>query len=113
MRGGERTACNTALSSRRRRNVCARRRLRSGVCRHASKLWRVACTLTRMRIKGRTLAMIESARGALSELVQLSAGMSGLFLTGLTRLRVVVSAACVLTWLALAAAGFHPTFELA
>lgn len=66
-----------------------------------------------MRIKGRTPAVVESARNTLSVLVQLSAGMSGLFLTGLTRLRVGVSAASVLVWLVLAASGFHPSLELA
>jgi phospholipid methyltransferase len=75
--------------------------------------WRIACTLARMRIKGRALAVVESARNSLSVVVQLSAGMSGLFLTRLTRLRVGVSAASVLVWLALAAAGFHPSLELA
>lgn len=77
------------------------------------RVWRIACTLARMRIKGRTATVVESARNTLSMLVQLSAGMSGLFLTGLTRLRVGVSAASVLVWLALAAAGFHPSLELA
>src|SRR5690349_3696511 len=77
------------------------------------RVWRIACTLARMRIKGRTATVVESARNTLSVLVQLSAGMSGLFLTGLTRLRVGVSAASVLVWLALAAAGFHPSLELA
>jgi hypothetical protein len=68
--------------------------------------------LARM-LMGRTLAVIESARAVLSVFVQLSAGMFGLFLTKLTPLRVGVSAACVLVWLALAALGFHPTLGLA
>jgi hypothetical protein len=75
--------------------------------------WRIACRLARMSIKARALAVVESVRSSLSVMVQLSAGMSGLFLTGLTRLRVGVSAASVLVWLALAAAGFHPSLELA
>jgi phospholipid methyltransferase len=72
-------------------------------------LARLAC----MFLKGPTLAALNGARGALATIVQLSAGMSGLFLTKLTRLRVGVSAASVLVWLALAAAGFHPSLALA
>jgi phospholipid methyltransferase len=66
-----------------------------------------------MRFKLRMPRVVEGAGRALSELVQLSAGMSGLFLTRLTRLRVGVSAVSVIAWLLLAALQFHPSLNLA
>jgi protein-S-isoprenylcysteine O-methyltransferase Ste14 len=65
-----------------------------------------------MRFKGWS-SLLAGAGHALSEVVQLSAGMSGLFLTRLTRLRVGVSSFSVLAWLLLAASGFRPSLNIA
>jgi hypothetical protein len=66
-----------------------------------------------MHFKGWMPGVVGSAGRAFSQVVQLSAGMSGLFLTRLTRLRGGVSLFSVVAWVALAALDFRPSLQLA